>query len=302
MPAIRDGFESWRSQLLRIEDLGFDEVAVSEHYTGGWAMEPLAALAFAAANTSRLRILTLVLNNDLRHPAVLAKAMATADVLSAGRVSLGIGAGWLPADYRALGIPFDRPKVRIERLEEGLNIIRSFFAGGTISCIGRHYSVDNLEALPAPVQRSGPPILIGAGGPKMLELAGRAADIVGIHVTLGANGFNQKAAREMSASAIAGKIHRVRAAAEAGGRTPPVFQLTPVVVIVDGRRSTAVRPGFTGYVEAHPEEFADSPAVLVGSAHQIAESIERWNTDLKIELWHLGADVTAVAPILAAVR
>lgn len=300
MPGIRDGAGAWRDALRRIEDLGFDEVAVSEHYTQGWAMEPLTALAFAAAVTSRLRFLTLVLNNDLRHPALVAKAFATADVLSEGRVTLGIGAGWMPADYRALGVPFEPAGTRVGRLEEALGVVAAFLAGGVVDAAGVFYRVEALEALPPVVQRPRPPILVGAGGPRMLDLAGRVADVVGLHVTLGPAGFDERAAREMSRASIETKIARVRAAAQSVGRQAPTFQLTPVLVVVDGHRSTAARPGFTDYVESHAAEFADSPAVLVGSAPEVADAVERWREELGIELWHLGADVTAAGRVVAA--
>ncbi|TAM69479.1 MAG: LLM class flavin-dependent oxidoreductase [Microbacteriaceae bacterium] len=302
MPGLQRETGAWRDRLARIEDLGFDEVAISEHYSRGWAMEPLTALAFAAALTTRLRLLTLVLNNDIRHPAVLAKAMATVDVLSEGRVTLGIGAGWLPADYDALGIPFESPGTRLARLEEGIGVIRAFFAGGTVQARGKHYQVTGLEALPGTVQYPNLPILVGAGGPRMLSLAGRVADIAGIHVTLGPHGFDERAARELSAASIRAKIRRVREAADAEHRPPPAFEFTPVVVIVDGDRSTAVRPGFTDYIESRPAEFADSPAVLAGTAGEVAESIHRWTEELGIELWHLGADIELAGRVVAAAR
>jgi probable F420-dependent oxidoreductase len=302
MPGLQRGATAWRESLQRIEDRGFDEVAISEHYSLGWAMEPLTALAFAAASSTRLRILTLVLNNDVRHPALLAKAMATADVLSEGRVTLGIGAGWLSDDYRALGIPFDSAGVRLARLEEAIGIIRAFFTGTTFSSHANFYDVEALEAVPSPSQVGGPPILVGAGGPRMLDLAGRVADIAGIHVTLGPHGFDEAAAREMSESSILSKIQRVRAAADAAGRPTPIFEFRPVIVEIDGERSTGVRPGFTDYIEGHPTEFADSPAVLVGTSRQVAESIIRWTHELGIELWHLGADTEAVGRVISHAR
>lgn len=300
MPSIRAGAGAWRKELRRIEDLGFDEVAVSEHYSQGWAMEPLTALAFAAASVPRLRFLTLVLNNDLRHPAILAKAIATADVLSDGRVTLGIGAGWLPADYTALGIPFDPAGTRIARLEEGIRVIRAFFAGGETKFNGTFYETNELESLPGTVQQPGPPILVGAGGPRMLDLAGRMADIVGIHVAMSPNGFDLRAAREMSATAIESKIARVRESARAAARSAPTFEFTPIVVIIDAKRSTSVRPGFSDYIESHPAEFAESPAVLVGTARQVADSVKRWSEELGIEFWHLGPDIEAVARVVSA--
>ena len=119
--------ERWAAELRRIEDLGFYAAAVSEHYSRGWTMDALTAMNFALANTTRLRAMPLVLINDLHHPAILAKAIATADVLSGGRTAVGIGAGWLADDYKALGAYYDTAPVRIDRLREALQIITDVF-------------------------------------------------------------------------------------------------------------------------------------------------------------------------------
>src|ERR1700761_2979377 len=126
MPRLADP-ATWSARLRRIEDLGFHAVAVSEHYSRGWAMDALTAMNFALARTTRLHALPLVLNNDLHHPGILAKAIATADVLSAGRAALGIGAGWLRDDYRALGLEYQGGPARLERLEEALRVLTAFF-------------------------------------------------------------------------------------------------------------------------------------------------------------------------------
>ena len=194
MPRLGSDAGKWAADLRRIEDLGFHSVVVSEHYSHGWAMDALTAMNFALASTTRLRAMPLVLNNDLHHPAVLAKAIATADVLSAGRVAVGIGAGWLEDDYKALGANYDAAPVRIGRLQEALQIITAFFAGVPVTFDGYHYKLDGLEALPRPVQTPRPPILVGGGGAKMLALAGRYADIVGVHLKLGRGGFDEGAA------------------------------------------------------------------------------------------------------------
>ena len=299
-PHLRAGGDEWCEEIRRIESRGFDVLAVSEHYTEGWALEPLAAVAFAAASTSRMWVAPLVLNNDLRHPAILAKAVCTADVLSGGRIMVGLGAGWLGADYEALGVPFDPAGVRLSRLEESLHILREFFAGPTVSFDGNHYSLRGLEALPVPVRKTGPPILVGAGGPRILRLAGRHADIVGIHVTHTERGFDERAAREMSLPQIKKKIDIVTTAAAEAGRPRPVVQLSPVVVAVNGKASTGHRPVFTDYILSHPEEFAESPAVLLGSPSYVAARIQQWSAELGVGLWHLGRDLDGVSEVIAA--
>ena len=184
MPSLDLPPARWRDEIRRIEDLGFSTVAVSEHVTHGWAMDPLVVMAAAAAASHRLRVLSLVLLNDLRHPALLHRALATIDRLSDGRLEYGIGAGWQAADYEALGWPFDPASVRIERLAESLEIISRLFDGGEVSFEGAHYQVHELRGLPQAVQQPRPPLLVGGGGRRILELAARVADIVGVHATL----------------------------------------------------------------------------------------------------------------------
>ena len=294
--------DEWRRQLVSIEDRGFDVVAVSEHYTGGWAMEPLTALAFAAAWTQRAWVLPLVLNNDLRHPAILAKAIATADVLSGGRIMLGLGAGWLAADYDVLGITFDAPGTRISRLSEALSIVRDFFNGSHVHHSGDHYRVDGLEALPPTTTDAGPPILVGGGGPRVLALAGSRADIVGVHVNLAVGSFSRENARELSLPQIREKIAIVHRAAAEAGRPPPVIQFTPAVVVIDGERCSAERPGFTDYIVDHPDDFADCPSVLIGNRAAVADKVNRWHEELGISLWHLGGNLDAISRVIGEVR
>ena len=138
----------------------------------------------AADATTTLRIGALVLCNDYRHPVVLAKEVATVDVLSGGRVEVGVGAGWMTADYDAAGIALDPPGTRIRRLAEALDVLDGLWADGACSVEGEHYRITGLDGLPKPVQRPRPPLLLGGGGRRMLSLAGRRADIVGINVDL----------------------------------------------------------------------------------------------------------------------
>src|SRR5437762_3835884 len=145
----------------------------------GRQLSPVGGLAAAAAVTSRIRIGAFVFANDYRHPLLLARETATLDQISNGRAELGIGAGWNVSDYRQLGMPYDRPGLRIERLEESLVILRRLFAGERVGHDGRHYRLDGARLEPRPVQPR-IPILIGGGGPRMLRIAARNADIVGL--------------------------------------------------------------------------------------------------------------------------
>jgi probable F420-dependent oxidoreductase len=169
----------WRDFARKAEALGYSSLVLPDHFSRQFA--PLLALTAAAQATSTLRLGTLVLDNDFRHPAVLAKEAATMDVLTDGRFELGIGTGSQPADNEHTGLPLDAPGVRVERFEETLHILRACFsAEETVSFEGKHYQVKDLPAFPKPVQKAGIPFLMGARGPRMLRLAAREADIIGI--------------------------------------------------------------------------------------------------------------------------
>src|SRR5574342_592324 len=166
----------WASHLRRVEDLGFATFLVRDHFVADFCGDqpaPLVALAHAAALTTRLRVGTLVLAVDYRHPVMLAKEAATLDLLSGGRLELGLGAGWLRREYAGAGIPFDSAGTRIERLEETIRILDGLFGDGPFSFAGKHFRVTELEGYPKPAQRPRPPLLIGGGRRRGLTLAGR---------------------------------------------------------------------------------------------------------------------------------
>lgn len=178
-----ESLAAWRETARRAEALGYSTLLIADHF--GQQLAPMPALVSAAEATSRLRVGTFVLDNDFRHPAAVAKEAATVDLLTDGRLELGIGAGWNAADYTQTGIPFDSAGTRISRLQEALHIIKTFFgggdagsSGGAMTFHGRHYQVDDLRAFPLPLQRPRPPILLGAAGRRMLTLAAREADIL----------------------------------------------------------------------------------------------------------------------------
>jgi len=289
----------WAAELRRIEDLGFHAVAVSEHYSRGWTMDALTAMNFALANTTRLRAIPLVLNNDLHHPAILAKAIATADVLSGGRAAVGIGAGWLVDDYKALGASYDTASIRIDRLTEALQVITMFFSGLPMTFCGRYYRLDGLEALPRSVQDPRPPVLVGGGGPRMLALAGSLADIAAVHAQLGPGGFDAGAAEGLSRASIGKKISRVAAAASEAGRPVPAIQFSCYDVNIAGVQVTPIRPSFSDFIDAHPASFADSPTSLRGEIAKCVDDLQRWQDELGISYWNLGGNVDAIAPIVA---
>src|SRR5665213_225617 len=166
----------------KAEALGYSTLFVPDHFVDH-DLAPVVALAHAAAVTETLRIGTFVLGNDYKHPVVVAREMASLDLLSDGRVELGIGAGWMTADYEKAGIPLDRPGVRIARLAESIKIIKGLFAPGPFTFHGEYYQVTELDGMPKPVQQP-LPFFVGGGAPKILALAAREADIIGINANL----------------------------------------------------------------------------------------------------------------------
>jgi probable F420-dependent oxidoreductase len=174
---------AWHDRARRVETLGYSTLLIRDHFIPegfGHQFAPFSALATAAAVTTRLRVGTMVLGNDYRHPVLLAKEAATLDQLSAGRFELGIDAGWMRNEYLQAGMRYDPPGVRIGRLAEAIRVIKGLCAGAPLHFTGEHYRIAGLESYSPPVQRPHPPLLIGGSKRRVLELAGREADSVGI--------------------------------------------------------------------------------------------------------------------------
>src|ERR671912_2720173 len=198
----------WLELARRAEDLGYSTLFVPDHFANQVA--PVAALTGAAGATTSLRIGPLVLDNDYRHPVVTAKEMASLDLLSDGRLELGIGAGWMASDYEQAGIAMEPPALRVDRLEEALDVLEGLFGPGPFSYEGKHYRIAGLDGLPKPVQQPHPPILVGGGGPRLLRLAGREADIVGINPNLRAGEVSPDAVQDTIAAMTKQKVEWVR--------------------------------------------------------------------------------------------
>ncbi|MBO0778645.1 MAG: TIGR03621 family F420-dependent LLM class oxidoreductase [Ktedonobacteraceae bacterium] len=167
---------AWIALAQRAEELGYASLHVPDVLSTPTAT--LTTLAVAATATTTLRVGSFVLVNDYRHPALLAREIATLDQLSGGRVELGLGAGGWPLDFQQLGIPFDNAGRRVSRFEEGFSIIKQFFTSDVVNFSGKYYTVKDLHSRPRPVQQPHPPIYIGSGGRRLLTLAAREADII----------------------------------------------------------------------------------------------------------------------------
>jgi probable F420-dependent oxidoreductase len=267
--------EDWVAKVRRIEDSGYAWIGVTDHLNddppGQLAVVP--ALAAAAAATTTLGLGSTVINNDFKHPAVLAKELASVDLLSDGRLIVGLGAGWLPADYEQTGMTFDRAGLRIERLAESVDVLKGLWGDGPFSYDGEHYRIDALDGQPKPVQRPHPPIMIGGGGRKILSLAARKADIVGINANLRSAKNENFFATVSTEGSVDEKVGWVR---EAAGDRFDDLELNVVVFtlrVTDDRDGVARELAAT--FDSTPEEVLATPHVLIGSVGEIVETLER---------------------------
>jgi probable F420-dependent oxidoreductase len=265
-------------QARRAEALGYSSFFVPDHFVDH-DLAPTVALAHVAAVTDSLRVGPLVLGNDYKHPVVLAREMATLDLLSAGRLELGIGAGWMTVDYEKAGIPLDRPGVRIARLAESIAVLKGLFAPGPFTFHGDHYRVTDLDGMPKPPQGADLPFLIGGGGRKILGLAAREAKIVGINANLKTGtGESPETAQSLLPAATDQKLAWVREAAGAGFADLEIQSFLGFVHVTDDPSGiiTAMAASF-GVSE---DDAVLAPATLVGSESGIVDLLEarrdRW--------------------------
>ena len=286
----------WAELARKAESLGYSTLTCADHLDDQFA--PIPALTAAAVATTTLRLGTLVLANDHRHPVVAAKDAATLDLLSDGRFELGLGAGWMTSDYEASGITLDPAGVRIDRMAEGLAVIRGLMGDGPFFFAGEHYRIDGLEGFPKPVQRPHPPIVIGGGGPRVLRFAAQHADIVGINVNLAVGVIDERAGPNGTEEATQAKIDLVREAA--GDRFDDIeLQVrVHIAVVTDDRH---------GVAELLAPALGISPAASLASPHALAGTVEEIADDLltRRERWgisYLGISVDALdalAPVVA---
>ena len=293
------------------EQHGFSSIALNDHFSS--TVAPLLGLQAMAAATSHIRIATAVLNQDLRHPAVLAKELATLDVLSGGRLELGLGAGWVRADYDQSGIPFDSAAERIERLEENIDILKGLFAESQCSFTGRHYSVTELNGTPKPVQPGGPPIMIGGGGRKILSMAARRADI--IQVLGAAFGTTGAVVDDLSSFRVDAFEQRLEWIAAAAGDRFDEIELSLMLVFVaitddvektakgflDFLTATVSRyGGEVGNVDVKLRALLDSPVVAIGTLDEVCEKLTRVRDKLGFSYFVVpyGSAPQGLAPIV----
>lgn len=289
----------WTDKARKIEALGYSTLNVPDHVTN--LMAPMPALVSAADATLHLRVATNVLNNDLRHPVLVAREAATVDILTDGRFQLGLGAGSIRSEYEQIGLTFDAGGIRVERLTEAVTIIKGLLLGETVTFSGRHYRVIKHAIEPLPVQQPHLPILIGGNGRRLLTLAAREADIVGLSGLT----FRQGGAvpADLSAWRVAAIDERLRLIREAAGDDRydrlELNVLVQRVIVTDDRRSAAEELT-SRWTQLTPDEVLQSPYVMIGTADQIVEDLlarrQRWGFS---SYAIFETDIDAFAPILA---
>ncbi len=295
MSSWADTAETWTAKARRAEELGYATLLMADHL--GRQLSPLVALTAAALATTRLRVGSYVFANDYRHPLVLAREAATLDVLSGGRFELGIGAGWNAFDYERLGMPYDPPGRRVDRLAEALPLLRALLDGERIDHEGPHYRMSGASVDPVPVQRPHPPILVGGGGPRVLRLAAREADIVAMQPQFDPRG--RPMYRHVTEGATERKVAIVR---EAAG---PRFDALELNVIVGDAGLVGSGRGLPRSVVAGLKAAAagvvGTPYALYGTVGQLRDTLERRRDRLGITYYALpGRSMESMAPLVEA--
>jgi probable F420-dependent oxidoreductase len=309
LPAWRGSLDDWGATVRRIEAAGFHAVVAADHFTEGWDIEPIVALTAAALATTTLRVQTGVLGNDYRHPVLVHRMAATLDALANGRLTLGLGAGWLASDYRAAGIALDPPGVRVDRLEEAVAVIKGLFRPEPLHFTGRHYSIDGLRGVPDAVQHPHPPLFLGGGSPRVLRLAGREADLVGIVASLRAGALDSGAVVDLAWPSVEQKIAWVREGLTAAGRSLDDVTLEMnhwlVRVTESERDADELLDRVARQHDVASELLRESPAVLVGTVKQLVAAIEERRERLGIAYFQLDAgfppkDLESLFPLVEA--
>jgi probable F420-dependent oxidoreductase len=281
--------KAWAEKARWLEGAGFDVLLVPDHLVGP-RFAPVAALTAAACATDRLRVGTLVFANDFRHPAVLAKEAATLDLLSGGRLELGIGTGWMAVDYAGAGMALEPPGVRVERLGEAITVLKGLWGDGPFRFDGRHYRIDGLDQRPKPVQRPHPPLLLGGGGPRVLRLAAEQADVVNIGMRVKRDGSGPDR-EDGGLEAFLGKVRHVRAAA--GARYAGLELGTSVIQIGERKAEEA-------WSAADSASLDETPQVLLGTRRDIVDKLLHWRDehDISYIVVHHERDLPAFLPIV----
>ncbi len=288
--------DAWKALARKTEDLGYSTLYIPDHLDDQWA--PMIALTVAAEATTTLRVGTLVLDNDFRHPVILAKEAATLDVVTGGRFEFGIGAGWMTSDYVQSGIPMDPAAVRIAKLAESLSIMKSLWTTGRATLAGEYYQVTDALGTPRPVTAGGPSIVIGGGSKRILTLAGQFADTVSIVPSLAAGIVGAEVAAE---SVVEKYTNRVRWARDAAGDRADDLEFqcwTAVVQVVPN--AAEVFENLAPVFGLTPDQMKAAPIALVGTTEEISDTLRKRREELGFSYIVVHeAEMEALAPVIA---
>jgi probable F420-dependent oxidoreductase len=290
--------EAWITLARKAEDLGYATFSVADHFVNEYL--PIAALMCVADATSTLRIGSCVFDNNYRHPMLLAKEAAALDLLSGGRFELGLGAGSLRIDYDQSGLPFDRPAVRIQRLAESVSLLKQFFTQDAVTFAGEHYRVTNLAAIPKAAQRPHPPIFIGGGGKKLLTLAAREADIIGVEARLH-NDQGGVDPAERTEAALGQKVALLREVAGARFAAIELNYGFGAVIVTENRQQVAEqRARDRAATGVTAEQILVNPYLLIGTVEHMVETLQRRREQFGVSyLQVFFQDIDAFAPVVA---
>jgi probable F420-dependent oxidoreductase len=298
----------WREQARRAEALGFSTFHTSDHVLGpGPALAatnhpvvdvaPIPAMAVAAEVTSTIKIGCRVFCTDYRNSVMLAKELATLDFFSDGRLEIGLGAGWLQGEYEAIGVPFDPPGVRLDRMEETITVLRALFGDGVAEVTGDHVHAVGFEGVPKPVQRPCPPIMIGGGAKRVLGIAGREADIVSLNFNNSSGKIGPAGVGSSTAELTAQKIEWIKAGA--GDRFDQIeIEIGAYFTVVTDQRDATLEK-MAPMFGLTPEVLAEHPHTLIGSVDAICDMLQERRETYGISYVTFGSSaVEAVAPIV----
>ncbi|HVE95021.1 MAG TPA: TIGR03621 family F420-dependent LLM class oxidoreductase [Acidimicrobiales bacterium] len=288
--------KTWREFARKVEDLGVDTLYIPDHFGDQWA--PTIGMTIAAEATSTLKVGALVYDVDYRHPVTLAKEIATLDLASEGRVVFGFGAGWMKTDYDESGISYDSPGTRIDRMEEALTIMKALWRDGTATFAGKHYNVTRAQGLPRPFEGKCPPIVIGGGGKKVLTIAAREADTIGINPNLKSGAVDRDTALSGLAERYDERLGWIRDAAGDRFENLDLQVLTFFVQITDD--ADTIVENMAPLFGMTPEQVKAVPMALVGTEGQIVETLQarRERFGLNDIVIH-EPELDAFAPIIA---
>lgn len=284
-----DSGREWADRARLVEDSGFENLLMPDHFVGP-RFAPIAALSAAAAATSTLRIGTLVFSNDYRHPVVLGKELATLDVLSDGRLDVGLGTGWMREDYDRAGLSFDPPKVRFDRFVEAMDVLRGVWSEGPFSYQGEYFKIDELIQEPKPIQKPFPKFLLPGGGPKMLRMAGKYANYVNLTLKVRADGSAPDES-DGGLESFLGKIETIKKAA--GDRFGDIDLGTSI-------QQVGMPTAQENWSAVNLTQQNDTPQILLGTTSDMVEKLRFWRDThgLNYFVLHNDKDLETFAPVV----